>query len=738
MLLNLKYFKEIDLKTKMHKLPKKLASNKLYFLAFLFIFSFFGLGAFASKIKAQVPTPYVSCDDVRDPEFHSLRPYQKSPCSQEMSQTARFCGNQLVVSDSVSTLQTTFPSLAENCTLIDEDKYRCTYNISRSKDVAIDLSGASFPLMGNTEDVTNNQSQTEGLDDAEKTNEYVSWYLGGVINPVEYGFIDPEDKEDISKIIDFSGPISKLVPQRVLNDAREKTVKEAASTRHNQIIGCVTLFGKITKCSQSGSRPIRLADFEKRLPPKKENFDDFPDYWIEYRRWRGESCTKIPFSKAFICVDNPLKPNYWANLFAEIPLSSTEDRVGIVGTETVGVQPVSENIAITNISFSNQEPAELFFAHTEEVAELAKLLQSTYVSKDGDWSGTATTGISPTEACDLVNIRTNPGDDLFAGEITGTLTYSAEFSCDFDSNDFTGTDSPECKKEVLASLSLITETPNADEAWSRLVAGPSGIFKRIFPKVGEGGAILGLLDIPGATNVTYSGEGLIYAGNPGNERSGESAELYFPHVGGISEYFLKGIQTILRPKGYGEQIISGAPGTFPSSGEVDCDQSAPEVSLRGVIDKETTFQLALNWVSGQTGNHVLECYNDTVKRSEAAGVNPALALWIWLHESNGSNYNITYEDFGVHHGKPEGFVNQINGFLSRAKSYTPSHYLCAGKNVTPLEAFAYIYASGTCEPTGTTVGEHTAKDFYDALVEQWSLIAPGCPLLSSPTDLGCP
>jgi hypothetical protein len=721
----------------MHKLPKKLAPNKLYLQVFLLIFFFLGLGIIVSKAKAQAPSPYVSCDEVRDPEFHSLRPYQKSPCNQEASQTAHFCGNQLVVSDSVSALQITLPFLAENCTLIDDDKYRCTYEITRSKDVAIDLSGASFPIMGNTEDVINSQNQTEGLDDAEKTNEYVSWYLSGVISPVEYGFIDPEDEEDVSKIIDFSGPINKLLPRRVLNDAREETIERVTNSRHNQIIGCVTAFGKIIECSQSGSKPIRITDFKKHLPPKEEDFKDFEHYWIAYKRWRGESCLNLPIIGP-ICIDNPLKPNYWGNLFAEIPLSSTEDRIGLVETETVGVQPVSENITITDISFSNQEPAELFFAHTEEITKLAKLLQSTYISKDGEWGGAVTTGVSPTEACDLVNIRTNPGDDLFAGEITGILSYSAKFSCDFDSDDFVGVESPECKKEVLTSLSLITETPKADEAWSRLVAGPSGIFKRIFPKVGEGGAILGLLDIPGATNVTYSGEGLIYAGNPGNERSGESAELYFPHVGGISEYFLKGVQTILRPKGFGEQIISGAPGTLPSSGEIDCNQSAPEVFLRGTLDKQATFQLALNWVSGQTGNHVLECYNDTVKRSKEAGVNPALALWIWLHESNGSNYNITYEDFGVHHGKPEGFVNQINGFLSRAKSYTPSHYLCAGKNVTPLEAFAYIYASGTCEPTGTTVGEHTAKDFYDALVDQWSLISPGCPLPSSPTDLGCP
>jgi hypothetical protein len=104
---------------------------------------------------------------------------------------------------------------------------------------------------------------------------------------------------------------------------------------------------------------------------------------------------------------------------------------------------------------------------------------------------------------------------------------------------------------------VLTKTPKADSVWSRLVAGPASVFKRFFPKLGEKGPVIAALDIPGATNVTYSGEGLVRAANPG-QRSGESAELYFPHIGGIHEYFLKGIQTALRPKGMGDRILSGA------------------------------------------------------------------------------------------------------------------------------------------------------------------------------------
>jgi hypothetical protein len=52
--------------------------------------------------------------------------------------------------------------------------------------------------------------------------------------------------------------------------------------------------------------------------------------------------------------------------------------------------------------------------------------------------------------------------------------------------------------------------------------------------------------MPGSTSVTYTGA------------NASAGELNIPHVGGISEYFLKGIQTLLRPKGYGEPISFGA------------------------------------------------------------------------------------------------------------------------------------------------------------------------------------
>lgn len=579
-------------------------------LAFLIFSLLVAAGVLQARIvRAQIPPGDVPCDEVRPDllhpfadEFHSLRPYQANPCDEEVPETAAlFCGNSLVISDTVSVTQTTPPESDEDCVPIGNDRYRCTYTIEDNKrTIAIDLSSAELPIMGNTELVINSQEQPdpEELDNAEKVNEYVSWYLNGIINRAEYPFLDPTDEEDISKIVDFSGPLKKLLPWEEQARQRIKTIERAVGKdinkdgqtedqdRHDQIFACtfgipIKLFG-IWEVARAVQIPVpcydkgflsffadffdlkdekRLSEWKNHLPPLAEDYEDFQDYWVEYKRWRGESCAVaevprfIPVvgGKKFIyCFDNPAKSNYWANLFPYIPFSSTEDRVGLVELDSFGVQPVSEGVTITNVSIEDWNPAELYFAHMQEASELAEILQQTFVPKDGETAG-GTTGVSPGGACDLVNVRTNEGDDLFAGEIGGTLSYDAEFSCDFDRS---ATESV-CTKEAIVNLSVLTKTPKADDVWERTVAGPSAIFKRIFPKVGPGGAILGILDIPAATKVTYTGAD--FAGNPGNQRSGEGAELYFPHIGGVSEYFLKGIQTILRPKGYGEQILSGQP-----------------------------------------------------------------------------------------------------------------------------------------------------------------------------------
>lgn len=291
----------------------------------------------------------------------------------------------------------------------------------------------------------------------------------------------------------------------------------------------------------------------------------------------------------------------------------------------------------------------------KESSELGRILQKTYTPEalqedstiDSHDTGN-TVSSTGNQFCDLREVRTNPGDDLFAGEITADLHYQAivtcppfyngdsyqglfcqsiggtchpgtysEYSCDTIwgrvdcphgsfcgsscnqncltqgqlcevngvpsgpdccsslycpgigipgtyyecevDNSFSATDPPNqnCSVDVLVTLDLITKTPLADDVWARLVAGPASVFKKIFPKIDEHAPVTSIWDIPAATRVSYTGPGIVRIGTPGSGRT--QPELYFPHIGGIHQYFLNCIQTALRPKGFGNPCISAPP-----------------------------------------------------------------------------------------------------------------------------------------------------------------------------------
>jgi len=789
----------------------------IFFLFFLLLVTFYLSLTTITHAQNPIPPGDISCDEVGDPEFHSLRPYQANPCNKEVSETALFCGNSLIISDTVSRLDP-----GASCQTLPDGKLKCT--VDKSKQIAINLSDAELPIMGNTEDVRNSQ-QSGGFDSAEKVNEYVSWYLNGVTGRAEDG------PDNINDTVNFSGPIKKLLPQSIQYEHQIETIEKALArdvnddgksqerNRHNQIVVCAKekwidflgigktvpiecyegdgseaqgdvyrLVGLPPQLSWQGNRLdfARIQDYLvnfgtillpgipketirnylgnvwlKKVPPLESQFEDPVFYRKAYNEWRGKTCFLIPVVKFLVCGDNPAVSNKWADLFPYVPLSSTEDRVGLVDLGSYAVQPASEGVEITNVTIENWEPAELYFAHMEEGAELAALLQDTFVPQGVAKRG-GTAGVSPQGYCDLVNIRTNEGDDLFAGEVGATVRYTAEFTCEPENiespeapncNLFVGqcvTDewdcdygygqmdcpqgyeckinctppSAECKKNVSVNLSVLTKTPKADEVWERTVAGPSAIFKRIFPKVGPGGAILGILDIPAATKVTYTGAGFV--GNPDNQRSGEGAELYFPHIGGISEYFLKGIQTILRPKGYGEQILSGAPGTI-GGGEINCDKNAPDLgAVSGLLSKST---LVAEFSGEFPGNNIEECYNDVVNRARKAGYDPAFVMAIWIEESGASDYEqfpVVY-DFGCMGSTPNNDFNaQISCFLNLKNFYlSPIFDSCKSSTSGPIlmEDFLLIFSEGfrACDPNDTTCYRNYCtnpqfpqriKDFY--------------------------
>jgi len=603
------------------------------------------------------PVPYVPCDETRTPEFHSLRPYQASPCNQEAEDLALFCGNDFVMGDTItitkyfiphiipipwwgghyefegemigpSCLQDADCGIGSTCTEpatpsgiracspgicpVNEDgtEERCMFSIERLRSISIDPEGAYLPIMGNTELVVNSQNQPdpEPLIDSSKVNEYVSWFLNGVIGRAEYDQLDIDEEEDLRKLIDYSGPMKKLLPQEIQTNIREAEIDDAREDdiRHNQI----------TVCTGGACYP--------GLPGSVRRMTNTPD-----------------------------------RFFSNVPFSSTEDRIGLVELMG-GFQPFLPDVIVTNLQILNQDPAELFFAHMQETVELAIELQRTFIPESLDINNLRPTRISPVTGsyCDLINIRSNPGDNLFATIITADIYYVANVYCDFfipgngtlcenlvdgtcqvvpddwicdtdygpydceSGHCIVGNCSPppedtcnlwyssfycypiswpceivfddpllcaivggkcatgctrptelppleqECTVNFNVFLNTITETPLANEVWGRLVAGPSAIFKRIFPKIDEGQPIEGIVDIPGATKVTFiTTGGIAFAGNPGMRR-GTSAELYFPHLGGVHEYFLKCIQKTLRPLGHADEAcMSGDPAILGTCGE---------------------------------------------------------------------------------------------------------------------------------------------------------------------------
>ena len=775
-----------------------------------------------------------------DNEFHSLRPYQASPCNPNKEDLALFCGNDLFVGDYVTiskdfdagtmetyiyngtTIDSNIPfsplynpclfcnengvceaNRDPNCIpIIEQCSYEgstdecgtctgggatesCSFTINSSERIAIDVSGAEFPIMGYTEPSFDNTDEDdpkvinsinpteETMDHPTKMNEYVSWYLNGVNGRAEYPYLDPslecigastnragqclstrteddgrltclgtwgipfidpfrqvtltadgksvcvgdgiyccvntitssvgENTPGSGHIVNYSGPVKKLLPFSIQNIVRTQEVSDGyesdennAQIRHSQIVGCYLnllawipdifgvdpqlIVGLPVKCYGNDFFGIsflngflnelivddkRLSDYNGATPPIEDEEEylgeDFSDWIHDYKEWRGYTC--IPFTVYLpvighytfnVCLDNPLEPNILGNLFSYVPLSSTEDRLGDVKIESgfVSTTPYSSLISIISTEVTNVQNADLFFPHMEESNDLSELLQKTFAYDNADLDDTLATGFTPySPYCDYYETRSNPGDELFAGELSADVEYTAQVLCTFYNwggtdgapianlcenlvggtcvsegtycsgsyyypndcgsgycctGDTTEPSSPigtlpctggfcvpsnwvncgpetigmcppdfmcvinpdicgppvsaypnqSCTNLVMVNLDLETRTPLANKVWTKLVAGSSSIFRRMFPRIGPDSSFEGIYDMPASTDVSYTAEdAIVFAGDPANQSPGSSAQLYFPHIGGIKEYFLTGIQTLLRPKGMGRQPV---------------------------------------------------------------------------------------------------------------------------------------------------------------------------------------
>jgi hypothetical protein len=249
------------------------------------------------------------------------------------------------------------------------------------------------------------------------------------------------------------------------------------------------------------------------------------------------------------------------------------------------------------------------------------------------------------------------------------------------------------------------------------------IFKRIYPKTNTEGSVGRIMDIPGSTSITYSGGGI----------NTTNADLKIPHIGGVSEYFLKGIQTALRPKGFGDVITFAdnlIQNNATTSGLINCDQTVPEISVPG-LDKQEADALTKRWLWVVGHPYWVECNNDVIKRSQARRIDPIFVLAIWIHESDASNYSAysyPIEDFGIH-GESDApslnFSRQLDSFLNKPDYY----YAVCGKK--ELRTFVSMFWLGHCEPRNATE-ESMVTSFIQGMSLIYAVIAPGIALPNYP------
>ncbi|KKU10255.1 MAG: hypothetical protein UX13_C0016G0012 [Candidatus Woesebacteria bacterium GW2011_GWB1_45_5] len=590
---------------------------------FVFVLSVLAIrySLIVKEAYAQIPGFKVPCDTEKDPEFHSDRPYQASPCGD--SPKAVFCNNDYIIVEEVST---DF-SLAK-CHK-SGNQYVCTVSKDIIETYVVDGVSAELPILGNTEDVKNSQKPDDSIDDATKLNEYVSWYLNGIQNKAEYG----SEKSTDYELINLSGPVAKLLPSVIQDAQRVNTILQAVTNEpytdtegaapgeepetvdkpgsHNQIVVC-TENGKPVECyGESERKEYRLKDWDdgtlspfntffnwlgtdiwnEKYPPLPWQFKEDVLYQKAYNEWQGKNCAIIPVTNTLVCSD----------LFPYVPLANTTDKNAKQPVGGVGVRAPGQTVAEMRGYIVRLDPV-LFYPHTKEVFDLTNVLKNTFKPQEGEGETEEATSSLPDfedNGCEIVDVRSNAGEELFpsskdgrendltvdvdihvsqiacpAGPIDKWLQGRSECDKDCGPNDrdcVRCDKEPTCDSEVYVGVRTGPKIPYIEDIRKETVTSPDSIFRKIFPKVENGAPVNCIADIPGVSSITYkpaSNTDLLRIETPGGNFEPENSKLYFPGLGTVYEYFLKGIQTALRPQGYGESLVSGQNCTNITCGEL--------------------------------------------------------------------------------------------------------------------------------------------------------------------------
>ncbi len=653
-------------------LPRKF-KIAILFISILFVG---GLSFFAGKIYAADAIPgggNIPCDaSPSNPEFNSDRPYQASRCGPY--NITYWCGNGVVInSGSVSTKWDASTCSDTSCPV----DFNCTKNgavagggkggsCSGFQNIIVDLSNVQLPVLGNTQLTKNSQNASDQIDEATQVNEYISQYLNGVTNKAENG----NEKSTDGDVVNFSGPIQKLLPGSIQDAARISSILQAATNQtyttdndgeqgsqsksvsepqnHNQIVVCES-GGKAVPCYSGGGAKangeLRLKDWydgdlsilnkflnwvgisawDKKYPPLPWQFDKDIYYQKAYNEWRGKQCVILPVINRLVCVDvkipgvADLVTNKWADLFPYVPLANTVDKKGVHMVTGLSPSAAKAQVELADHGYDLIRSPQLYLAHSLENFQLTDLLKSTFKPGNppgvGGASGQANLGSTSTSdveapSCKIIPSRSNPGDDATFDkpksyiEIDNLNIHVSEIDCE-KSVDYVcsvavpkGTKCPPgsqtevikhtCKSDVYVTIPSVAKYGYVNDIWNNTVAGSDSIFRRIYPKTGPDAPVSCIADNPAVSKATYtieSGGDLFRIIEPdgssvkadGGSAKSIDAQLYYPHYGSVYDYFLKGIQTALRPLGYADPSpASGQNCTNITCGELP--QGLPKAS----------------------------------------------------------------------------------------------------------------------------------------------------------------
>ncbi len=373
------------------------------------------------------------------------------------------------------------------------------------------------------------------------------------------------------------------------------------------------------------------------LPWADENGQPFAtpqDYQKAYNEWRGNLCTYFPNpvsdGRILVCAGAwPIITNPYADLYKYVPLSNTVDKkskLPIIGVGIKGEQGTELDFPDPTKYIIVHEPI-LYYPHTAEVSEASNFLNQTYIPKEGTTSDpvpetTETVNDPLTGKCRILDLRTNPGDYLFpevppslnevnvdvheykvvkipCHDVTRTVTRIDPVTGLPVLNPATGHPVEDeitvasCQGTIAIDIRMQTKVPYADEIYNSTTAGANSTFRRIFPKVQSGAPISCVSNLPSVTNVQYipklNMDGLKVI-DPLDRNTTDNPQLYFPHFGSVYDLFLKGIQTALRPQGFGEPLVNGKFCTTAQN--ISCDKVAqdygvPSCQLEGIMQLET-------------------------------------------------------------------------------------------------------------------------------------------------------